>query len=315
MDKYTVNVSAVQDFMSCRFRWWAKWVMNRVPRAESPALGGGKLLHLIFEDHAKGMKMEDAIAKNVDAWKTSISTTLDMRERAVGEKALKIIDDLSEALPLWEDKYKFDVPVLEAEEPFEIQFQWLPGVTWRGRPDRVGVIGNNIWHVQNRGLAAATNFGMYIELAQRHYHEHLYAEALARKYPNYKYGGTMFNLVRKLKYRTNVGKKNEAVKSYDEMFFQHPMTINITGKGAAGRIHQHVMHSMEMHVRAMMRAEEEWAFDQIIPPPNEKLNGGAFGNEIDPFFKVLTGETKLTDDEYFKDREDTYAVSDALTGD
>lgn len=316
MEPYIVNVSSVQDFMSCRFRWWAKWIMNRVPREESPALGGGKLLHLIFEDHALGMPMKDAADKRLAEWKAALAEPgIASREIFAGEKAIKIVDDLAEALPLWQDKYEFSTPVLEAEEPFEIEFDWLPGVLWRGRPDRYGIANGNLWHVQNRGLAASTNFGLYIELAKRHYHEHLYAEAAARKYPDISVGGTFFNLVRKLKYRTNVGKKNEAVKTPEEMFFQHPMTISLKGNGPSARLHKHVMYCLEQHVRLMMRAETDWQLEQIIPPPNEKMNGGAFGNIIDPYFKVLIGEIKLSDDSYFKDREDTYATADVLTAD
>ena len=287
---YTANVSSIQDFMQCRFRWLCKWVLNRVPRQESPALEQGKLLHLIFEDVLKGThSMKDAI---------------DFRCSALpaGSAAVEGINDLKEALLLWKDHYQWDIPVLEVEEPFVIPHPMDQFYRIKGRPDRVGVMNGYLWHIQNRGLAASMNFGVYMELATRHYHEHVYAEALSKKYPQYTYGGTMFNLVRKLKYRTNAGKKNESVKSYDQMFFQHPMVIDMDSN-----LHKEVMHAMLEHMREMYRVEQEWSMDLTVPPPNEKMNGGFSGSSIDPYFRVLTGKVDIMDDTYFKDREDTYA--------
>jgi len=303
--------------------------MNRVQKDEAPALAGGKLLHRIFEDAGRGnVTLHEAAEIAIRDWKQSMSSASE-RDRLSGEKALKIIEDLGEGLALWEDKYPFEFPVLEIEEPFEIEFPDLPNVFFRGRPDRVGILNNQIWHVQNRGLAAGTNFGIYIATAKRHYHEHLYAEHLAWKWglglpdgftmpdgehfpKGFKYGGTMFNLVRKLKYRTKVTKANPAgeTKTKDELFFQHPMSINLKSG-----LHKHVMFSMFQHVRAMQQVQKEWEEDQIIPAPNERLNAGPFGNMVDPFFRVLTGEITLEDNEVFKDREDTYAPQDALTVD
>lgn len=287
---YTVNVSSVQDFMQCRFRWLCKWVLNRVPRSESPALEQGKLLHLIFEDVLKG---ERTMADAVDYRCSSLPKD---------SKAVQGIMDLREALLMWKDNYHWEVPVLEVEEPFVIPHPLDDNYAVKGRPDRVGVMGGKLWHIQNRGLAASMNFGVYMELATRHYHEHIYAAALSQKYPQYEYGGTMFNLVRKLKYRTNIGKKNESVKSYDQMFFQHPMVIDL--KSAS---HQHVLGSLLDHMYEMKRVEENWHRDATVPAPNEKMNGGFSGSSIDPYFRVISGTISIYDDMYFKDREDTYA--------
>ena len=310
---YYVNVSSVQDFMQCRFRWWCKWVMNRVERYEAPALGAGRAIHKIFEaHHVDGITLKAAADAVTMQWSELLGTETDAREHAAGEKALKVLTDIDEGWNLWHDKYPFEIPVLEVEQAGEITFKELPGVVFRLRPDRVGVSNKLLWHVQNRGLAAGTNFGIYIATAKRHYHEHLYAEHLAIKYPKYKYGGTMFNLLRKLKYRTKVTKANPLgeTKTADEMFFQHPMSINLKSG-----LHKHVMLSLFQHVRDMMQVIKDWEENETIPPPNEKLNAGAFGNVVDPYFRVLIGEITLDDDEVFKDREDTYAPADTLTGD
>lgn len=301
-----VNISEVQDFYQCRFRWLMKWVENRVPRAEGPALAEGKLLHLIFEDHLRGLlTMKEATEYRCREWIRLAREAGDPISLTVAQKAVAGIKERGEALEQWTDHWEWDIPCLEVEEPFEIEFDEMPGIIFRGRPDRWAVHQESLWHIQNRGLAASMNFGVYMELAKRHYHEHLYAEAGAAKYPQYNVGGTLFNLVRKLKYRTNVGKKNEAVKPLADMFFQHPMTINLKSS-----LHKHVMQSMFAHVREMLRVEREYREDGTIPPANEKMNGGFVGNSIDPYFRVLCGTASIHDPHLFKDREDTYAVVD-----
>jgi hypothetical protein len=305
---YTVNVSSISDFMQCRFRWWCRWVQNRVPVYESPALGGGKLLHLIFEDAARGESMARSVYRHLGEYKAlSKVWAADSPELISAMKAVRIVEDLAEALPLWEDKFSVRRQ-LEVEEPFEFVHTEYSDILWRGRPDRV-IVGDDdgrIWHVQNRGLAASTNFGTYMTLAKRHYHEHLYAEALAPKYREFKYGGTLFNLVRKLKYRTNVGKKNEATKTAAEMFFQMPMPVDLNSG-----LHKAVMHAAVQHVREMERVTSDWLVHGVIPPPNEKLNGGFSGNVIDPYFRVLIGEIDLDDPQWFKAREEMYASTEA----
>lgn len=309
---YYVNVSSVQDFEQCRYRWLCKWVLNRVPRIEGPALAAGKLLHLGFERHAReDITLQSAMFAETYAFQalTVQAFGLTDAERAPLQKALETVHDLYEAWPLWEDKYPMDVAVLEAEEPFEIAFPELPGVIFRGRPDRVCIMNGLVWHVQNRGLAANMNFATYARLAKRHKHEHLYAEHLAKKYArDGEYGGTLFNLVRKLKFRTNVGKKNEATKKGTDMFWQHPMSINLRSLQ-----HESVMRDLFYHVEEMQRVEREYRESGRIPAPNDKMNGGFNGSSEDPYFKLLIGEIELRDDRFFKDREDTYAVADTGT--
>lgn len=301
---YRVNGSSIKMFTKCRFRWWCEWVMNRSPRKTAAALTGGRLLHTIFEDH-----FQNDTPLGFAATVQTSKFRQEMLHMPAGdlfeaEKAVKIIEDLTEALPFWEDKFKFD-KMLECEKPFSIVLpEYHDGIEWIGRPDYIGTCAGRIWHRQNRGLAAAQNFGTYLALAKRHYHEHLYAEYAAREYAHLKmpYGGTQFNLVRKLKYRTNAGKKNEAVKHPDEMFNTMVMSINLK----SGQ-HKAVMQTMVQHVEEMMRVEREWREEGKIPAPNDEMNGGYGGNALDPYFRVLIGEIKLSDDTWFKDREDTYA--------
>jgi hypothetical protein len=279
--------------------------MNRVPRAGAPALDGGKLLHCIFEDYFQlGTPLLDAANAQVLRFRQAMSDMTESSELKTAEEAVTIVTDLAEALPLWKEAFKWD-EMLECEKPFAIVLpQYADDIEWLGRPDYMGLSGGRIWHRQNRGLASGMNFGTYIELAKRNRHEHLYAEYAMREYKHLglRYGGTEWNLVRKLKFRTNVGKKNEKVKTAAEMFSTLRSSINLrTG------LHRSVMLSAVYHVREMERVRREWLDSNIVPAPNEKMNGGYGGNSLDPFFLVLTGQAKLSDDTLFKDREDMYA--------
>jgi len=304
-EPYAVNVSSIQDYMQCRYRWVCKWVLNRVPRNEGPALTAGKLLHQIFEGHFRSGKPLVEVADHWIREHIEAGQALTDVEREYTAKAIQQVVDLQEALPLWRDQYPVE-GTLEVEEPFELLLSQYPGILWKGRPDRVVTCMGSVWHCQNRGLAASLNFGVYVQLAKRHYHEHLYAESLSREYPGLPYGGTLFNLVRKLKYRTNVGKSNEKTKTAEEMFWQHPMSVNLNGY-----LHREVMGAMYQHVLDMIETEQAYRSYGTYPAPNEEQNGGFSGNSIDPYFRVLISEVELSDDRYFKDREELYVDNDA----
>jgi hypothetical protein len=308
---FTVNVSSINDFMTCRWRWVAKWVYNRVPRDEARPLRFGKLFHLIFEDYLTGKNsMAGALASRRTEWLAVASTTGDEDERRVALEAVDDLDSFSEPMCLWFDTYPFEIATLECEVPFIIPHPMDDSILLRGRPDRVGVMYGQTWHVQNRSLNAGTNFALYIDLARRNYHEHLYAEHIVKKYPQYPYGGTLFNLFRKLKYRSKPTKKEieagmlgKELHTMDEMFWQHPMVVALDSS-----LHESVMGHILGHAINMRETKQRVLDGSPWPAPNERMNGGFYGNSIDPFYRVLTGEITLDDDRYFQTREDTYAV-------
>jgi hypothetical protein len=298
------NISEMQDFQRCRFRWWAKWVMDWVPLHEAQPLSFGKLIHRIFETYSGGQcDMLECINLHRGNWLSLMATTNDEVDIAVGLKVLKQLDDLTEALVQWHDTYPFEIECIEAEVPFEIDLG--DGLVGRGRPDRVAVRHGLLWHVQHKALASGTHFGVFTDLAKRSYHEHMYAEGLMVKYAGqFKgYGGTQFDLIRKLKYRTKVTKANPLgeCKRYEEMFQQVPVNIDLDSP-----LHEHVMDSIRHHAREMRSCRHRWLSIGEVPAPNENMNGGAYGNSPDEYFRVLTGEYELGDPRYFKKREDTY---------
>jgi len=316
-DSATFNISEMQNFTRCRFRWWATWCANRIPRHESQPLAFGKLIHKIFEMHGGGKyNMVECIALYRREWSEMMENAqqhgLDIMDISMGTKVLKQLDDLTEALVQWHDIYTFDGPgdieTLEVEEPFLLPMG--DGLFARGRPDRVAVRQGLLWHVQHKALAAGTKFAVFTDLAQRSYHEHLYMEALALKYPMYKVGGTQFDLIRKLKYRTKITKANPLgeCKKYEEMFQQIPMSIDLESP-----VHEHVMGSIMQHAMEMRECQRRWITHGVVPAPNEGANGGFYGNAPDEYFRVLTGEIELDDDRFFQERTDTYAPTETET--
>jgi hypothetical protein len=298
---YRVNVSSVKQFYQCRFRWWCQFVMNRVPLVTPAALDGGKILHRAFERFEKGTaSLADSLAAECAEFRAKIPNEHPSCEFTL-VKAVTTFEDLIEAMHLWEDKFPVQ-QVLEVEQAHQWLDPELEDVTWLLRPDKVVVAAGRLWHMQRRGLASSKNFLTYVRLQQRSYHEHLYAEVLAQEYEEYRYGGTIFDLVRKLKFRTNVGKKNEQTKTADQMFYQQPLRISLKSG-----LHQSVMDSLRQHVVEMQRTIALWETAGLIPAPNEDQNGGYSGSVEDPYFKVLIGEAKLSDNTLFKDREDQYA--------
>ena len=277
--------------------------MGRVPLVTAPALDAGRLLHRIFERHFNGETMEAASRDELKLYEKLIPSAHPAAQPSA-RKALQVMEDLREALPLWEDKFPVK-RVLEIEK----QSLWkdpVADIEWLLTPDRGIVSGQRIYHVQNRGLAASMNFGTYTRLALRHYHEHLYGEYFEDTYGTARlhYAGVIFNLVRKLKYRTNAGKSNETVKAAAEMFFQTTVSINL-----GGNHHKAVMKALRQHVSEMKRVHKLWDMKGIIPAPNERMNGGYSGSSEDLFFRVLIGEIKLSDDAWFKNREERYSFS------
>lgn len=305
--QYSVNISSVLDYMQDPFRWLCKWVENRVPAEDAQPLRFGKLFHHLMELNGTGVSMPDAIFMTRGHWtlleKSEVQNT---PKWWAAHGALEDLSFMEEPILLWHDAYTFDIPVLEVETAGTIVHPYDDSILLKVRPDRVGVYKNRLWHVQHKAFAAGKNFGLYIDLSRRSYHEHTYAEHLVRKYTDWDYGGTFFNLYRKLKYRgkiTLAEPKGKILHKVEELFFQHPMLIDLESP-----LHKNVMESILKHARNMRETERRYREYGDVPAPNENLNGGFFGNVVDPYFRVLTGEIELDNNEYFKDREDTYAV-------
>lgn len=306
-EPFYLNVSSIQDFSQCRWRWVARWVCNREPRGPARALSFGKLLHEIFEDHlGDGLPMETAIAQQrTRLVELLVGGRLEPLEERVAAEALMDLDTYREVLCMWRDNYPIE-PALEVEQPFEIPHPLDASIIIRGRPDRVAPLWGRLYHIQNRGLAATTNFALYCELAKRHLHEHVYAYAITQKYPDTPYGGTVMNLLRKLKYRgkpTKVHPEGKILHTPQELMWQGMVEIKPERT-------KEMMLNVYYWATEMQRVKAAYENVGIWPAPNERMNAGYFGNTIDPYFRVLEGEVSLDDDTLFQTREDTYASAE-----
>jgi len=285
-----ISVSSIQDYQADRLRWCFKWVENRVPLRVPQALEVGKVLHKAFEAaFTLGTNVGHELEKLLPPSGTLL---LEESER----KADQELRGLIEPLTLWEDHFPIE-KTLEVEQPFE--FTTEAGIPFRGRPDRVAVVFGKVFHIQNKSVGAAVDPGTYIRLAQRNMHELLYGRHLRTKYADYEYGGTLYNIVRKLQYRTRAkGKDNAIINPTSKMFLQ--TVIGLDDEQASIARRDLAILSVEMD-----RTADRYLAGEM-PPSTRKADSGPFGNGTDAYLPVLLGETSLEDPSLYTDREETY---------
>jgi len=277
--------------------------MDRVPRIGNVALEFGKLLHVIFEIHFRGHPMPEAIRRGRAMWEILAEQCTSESERLAVRDAVEVLDTFREPLSYWQDRFPIE-RTLEVETPFLIHHPYAEEIQIKGRPDRMAVCYGKLFHVQNRSLAGSKNIGLYSELATEDMHELLYAWAMTKKYPDIPYGGTIYNLLRKLRYRsapTKAHPEGKQQRALSELLVQQAIPIMPAAQERA--LHDVVWIAGEME-RTIKRAAEG-----ILPARNRELDGGWFGNSRDPYWPVITGQATLADEALYKNRDDPYARS------
>lgn len=294
----TISVSSIEDYQNDRLRWCYKWVENRVPRKVPSALVVGKLLHAAFEAHFKNPNIP--VYEALEMLLPPPGTILDDKE----QKEIDIARGLVEPLQFWRDQFPV-TETLEVEQPFE--FYLTNGAKFQGRPDRVVVAYDKVFHMQHKSVGAGVKIDTYVQLATQRMHELLYGRYLLKKYKDRgEYGGSIYNIVRKLKYRSKVVSKAEPkgkiLHTPGEMLFQQAIPVD------RETMEQAFDEANELSVH-MDRTMEMYLSDKLIPR-NRQLDGGKYGNSIDPYTLVAIGEIKLSDDTFFMDREETYETEE-----
>lgn len=228
-----------------------------------------------------------------------------------------------EPLNEWKDNFPVE-RVLEVEEPFS--FYVTSGAKFRGRPDRVAVVFGKIMHIQNKTLGAGKDGGQYLSLARRNMHELIYGWYLAKKYEKsgLEYGGTIYNVVRKLKHRellpkakaeklvtlgqlsanyTNADRRRlgDILNPASAMFIQAVVGIDTAQQ-------QQALEDVQQLSIEMDRVADSFLSGGNIPS-NRSMDSGVYGHG-DPYTSVLLGEADLADDRLFQDREETYEESE-----
>lgn len=284
-----VTVSEIQDFLRCRWRWYAKWVLNRVPRRYSDALILGTAVHDILEDHLKGRSLEDAFAEV--SWNLASAKHPDPGLAFATAVAHKDLQRYRPQILAWRDLHK--VETLAVEEQFELPLHGPVDSLWsfRGRPDRPVLMGGKVWHMQHKTLAGTKSPITYAQFLARSLHETLYGWYCRDHYP-YEYGGSIINMIQK-----------RALKDgEDPMRAIHQVPVPLTGWDLD------VAHTRLRLIVNDMRREEErgrvhgiWA---LYDNPQE--DAGPFMNSLDGYLPVLRGKASLDDDALFMLREETY---------
>ena len=293
-----ISVSSIEDYQNDRLRWCYKWIENRVPRKVPTALKVGKLIHKAFEAHFKNpnIPVYEALERLLPAPRTF----LEPREQEEVDQARGLI----EPLQFWRDTYPV-TETLEVEEPFE--YFLTSGAKLRGRPDRVVVVYDKVFHMQHKTAGASARIETFVLLATQKMHELLYGRYLAKKYKGLRYGGSIYNIIRKLKYRsktvTKAEPKGKILHTPSEMLFQQVIPIDPQSQEQAYE------EANDLSV-LMDRTMEMYLSDKLVPR-NRQLDGGKYGNSIDPYTLVAIGEISLSDDTFFMDREETYEVEES----
>jgi len=303
-----ITVTSINDFQDDRLRWCYKWVENRVPRRTPSALRVGKLVHSAFEEHFKGTNSVAASLKNLLPPQDAI---LDPYE----QKDVDLARGMIEPLEFWRDQFPI-TETLEVEEPFEAFL--TSGAKLRGRPDRVVVVYGKVFHMQHKTVGGNIKLDNYLICTQRNLHELIYARYLTKKYGDkhfrdpvtgevktvegLEYGGSIFNIVRKLKYRSKVTTKAEPLGKIlhkpEEMFLQTMVAVRPEQQQIA-------FDEINLLSVAMDRTLEAYLAGHTVPS-NRKLDAGYHGNGLDPYTLVMLGEASLDDDAIFMDRTETY---------
>jgi hypothetical protein len=303
MDQIVLNISSVKSFLKDRRRWYYEWVLDRVPRKGQKALTFGKVLHLVFEEHFKAkVSMAEAIDLVIKGQRVIALATKDESEKADIIAAIEELEGYREPLSMWTDQYPID-KTLAVEEAYEFPHPKDERIIIRMRPDREAVIFGKVFHVQNRSLAAGKNIGLYTELMQRDMHEMGYGFGLRLKHPEYEYGGTLFNLLRKLKYRSKPTKAEpdgKILHPVSEMMGQYMIPAHPEQIVSAMNDLQWVAYEMERTVDGIKNGN--W------PASSRDMDAGMFGNSKDAYFGVLMGTEDIYDDTLFKPREQMYAT-------
>lgn len=292
-----ISVSSILDFQNDRLRWCYKWLDNRVPRGVPQALVVGKIVHSAFENSFNtDTPVSDCLKALLVPFETSILTD---REQKIYDE----LDGLIEPLTFWKDQFPLEC-TLEVEEPFETQL--LSGLIFQGRPDRVAVVFGKAMHIQNKTVSAQTDLGNYITLAGRSLHELHYGSYLSKKYAKLglEYGGTLYNIIKKLKYRSKTVTKAEPegkiLNTPESMFLQ--TVIGFDQKQVDLAKAELLYWSTEM------KHTEACYLSGLAPGATRSRDAGYHGHGIDPYTRVMLGEISLEDDTHFQPREETYAA-------
>lgn len=291
-----ISVSDIQAFQRCPLRWCFATLDGRVPRRVPTAFRTGSLIHTAFQSY---FGIEVAPGGLGDHLRDLLPDTTLLDEYET--KAVNECRGLVEPLNFWTDFYPV-TETLEVEEAHSWQLD--NGLIFHMRPDRVVMVNDYMFHMQHKTMAASRNIATFLDVAARSMHELLYYHGLNQKYPGVKNGGTIYNIVRKLKYKSSAKGKRFGIILHEphEFFCQQvvPISQNLVDEAlydlnSVSNEMQHVASGYGMGIR---------------PASNHAQDEDMFSKGTDPYFEVLMGRASLDDDLLFMDREDRYSTKE-----
>lgn len=285
-----VTVSEMQDYLKDEWRWYAKWVLDRVPRRWSDALILGTMIHDVLESYFSGG--EPILSNAFDGAVVSEKAKRfpDPDHAAAHARALKQLVPLREQILGFVDLYPVK-ETLEVEQPFELPL-WPSsppgGRAWvfRGRRDRVVRIfsGDRIAHMQHKSLAGNKPVDTFVRSLARSMHETMYGYDLRQRYGD-EYAGSIINVIR----------KKPGAKGFQAFLPLSPEDLERAWMRARTIV------SRMSYSEAVGREHGIWAL--VDNPQND---AGVFGNSLDGYLPVLEGKATLDDDNLYMPREETY---------
>ncbi len=230
-----------------------------------------------------------------------LETLLPRDEQLLTESEAKAISEckgLVEPLNFWSDFY----PVTETLEVEEAGGWTLDnGLCFNMRPDRVVMINDFMFHMQHKTLAAQRNLSVFLDVGAHSMHELLYFKGLSEKYPDRKNGGTIYNIVRKLQYKSKAkATPGKILHEPHEFFAQQAIPIDPV-------LVEKALYDLNYLSLEMERVAADYA-KGILPPSSRSQDEDMFSKRTDPYFEVIMGRATLSDDILFMDKEDRYAA-------
>jgi hypothetical protein len=268
-------------------------VAGRAPRGVGAALTVGIILHMVFEAFFKNEieDMGDHLTKLMNEMPENKK-----KERATLAELVDPLREWKEELPIQE--------TLEVEEPFEFEIENANGIKFQGRPDRVVKCMDKVFHYQHKSMGQGRDVGAYISLARRSLHELVYGLVLEEKYKDIAdYGGTIYNLIRKLQYRSKAkGKEGKILRPASAFFSQTFVGVDRE---------EQVKAMLELpYLANMMNATTTAYLNGDMVVPHREADAGYNGYGIDAYTPVIMGEADLDDDRLFMPKDDLYAVTE-----
>lgn len=291
-----LNVSAVKTYLRSPLEWYYAHHLRRVPRTLTVPLEVGLVWHALMESFYSNGRFKDvALASGQDFYKSrrdaAVEAGFDQTSPDKFEKFIHDSDLIFRLFDIWTDPIP-DAEIIAVETPIELP---LPGMshTLIGKPDVLIRWQRKLWHHQHRTLSDRTSMATYLDAAPRDLHELAYAWLIVHGhgsgYAPSDYGGTYFNIARKLSNRRLTAEPEAA-------FIRQPVPLSWSQVLSAIDDLCQIADDMQAIVAGHRR-----------PVSNREADRDRFGHYLTPYFRVYTGAQDIYDEKLFMTAPDRYA--------